>query len=132
MQKTTIIGHVSLAPEFRSTTKGNVCNFSVAVNETVNGAKTTDYYRVAVWGKSADACNTYLKVGSQVCIEGRENPEAYIAKDGTAKVRRNLSARSVEFLSSPKGEMKSQAESKGAIDDIPGFTKVDEDEAFPW
>lgn len=115
-QTIVIAGNLGRDPELRSTTNGKeVCSFSVAVSE---GKDKTAWFRVSAWDKQAELCNTYLKKGSKVLVEGILNfdtetggPRQYQAKDGTTKTAFDITARTVRFLS-PKAEIVESDESE--------------------
>jgi single-strand DNA-binding protein len=115
-QTTIIVGNLGRDPEMRYTPSGQaVTNLSVAVGESyTDGAgqkvERTTWFKVAVWGKQAEACNTYLKKGSKVLVEGRlvgdekGNPRTFSLKDGSTGASFELSAGNVRFLSSKSDE----------------------------
>jgi single-strand DNA-binding protein len=76
-----IVGALGKDPEMRYTPSGQaVTNFNLASNRQYtdsNGqqVKETIWFRISVWGKSAETCNQYLQKGSKVLIEGRLNPD---------------------------------------------------------
>lgn len=111
-QKIFLIGNLGRDPEMRYTPSGQaVTNFSVATNRkytTSDGQQVdeTIWFRVSAWGKQAESCNTYLKRGSRVLVEGRitadpatGGPKIYHKKDGTAGASFEISAGMVRFLS---------------------------------
>lgn len=136
MDQTIFTGNVGRAPEMRFTPTGQaVTSFSVAVNRTWAGEggekhKETKWYRVATWGRLAENCNQYVKQGMKVLVIGRltcdpstGGPKIWTRQDGTAGASFEVTAQSVEFLSSGRDEDAPQA---GALaqeippeDDIP-------------
>ncbi len=111
-QKIVLVGNLGRDPEMRYTATGQgVTNFSVATNRTYTGAdgqqvKETIWFRVSVWGRQAEACNTYLKRGSKVLVEGRltadpasGGPRIWTRQDGTAAASFEVTANTVQFLS---------------------------------
>ena len=73
----TIVGNLGADPEMRYTPAGSlVTNFSVAVNarwttaDGTLGSRVT-WYRVACWGRLAEACNQYLAKGRKVMITAK-------------------------------------------------------------
>jgi single-strand DNA-binding protein len=78
-QLTVIVGNLGRDAELRFTPGGQaVCNFSVATTRTYPGAdgelkKETTWFRVTVWGKQAENCNTYLHKGDKVLIQDRRS-----------------------------------------------------------
>lgn len=107
-----LIGNLGRDPEMRYTASGQaVTNFTVAVNQNYtnnNGqqVKQTMWIRVSAWGKQAETCNTYLRKGSKVLVEGRLNPDdkgnprVYTRQDGTSASSYEITASTVRFLSS--------------------------------
>lgn len=140
MNNTSIIGNLTKDPELRTTSNGQqVCELNVAVNDRINGNDVVTYYRCGVWGKTGEACNTYLTKGSKVFISGRVTANAYISKtDGQAKASLNLFANSVEFLSSrPTGTAQApaapQAQARPTAQPQQQFTPVEDvSEGLPW
>ncbi|WKZ41359.1 MAG: single-stranded DNA-binding protein [Anaerolineales bacterium] len=108
-----IVGNVGRDPEMRYTPTGQaVTSFSVATSRQYtagNGeqVKETIWFRVSTWGKTAEACNQYLKKGSKVLIEGRLTPDKatggpriWTKQDGSAGSSFEVTAQTVRFLSS--------------------------------
>lgn len=105
MLNMNIIGNLGAEPKLRITKNGrSVTNLNVAVNDSytdANGVRVqkVTWFRVAVWGKSAEAAATYLKKGSQVAVIVSEiKASAYINKNGEAAASLEATARSVQFL----------------------------------
>lgn len=112
-----IIGRLGRDPEMKFTPNGQaVTAFSVATDRqyTKDGepVKETIWFRVEVWGKQAEACNTYLQKGALVYVIGRMKAvRAYIQKDGTAAANLEVSAERVTFLGGTRGsKSKEQSE----------------------
>ncbi|MBP7691474.1 MAG: single-stranded DNA-binding protein [Anaerolineales bacterium] len=114
--KITLIGNLGRDPEMRYTPSGQaVCNFSMATTEKWTGQdgqmqERTLWWRVSVFGKQAETCNTYLKKGSKIYLEGRltgdpstGGPKLYQKKDGGYGASFDVTANTVKFLSS-RGE----------------------------
>lgn len=110
-QKLLLIGHLGKDPEMRYTPQGQaVTNFSLATTDKWHGQdgqahERTTWWRVSVWGKIAEACNEYLKKGSQVLVEGKViaddkgNPKTFARQDGTTGAAFEVNALTVKFLS---------------------------------
>lgn len=108
--QTIIVGNLGGDPELKYMQSGSaVCNFSVAVSETWRDRQTnenrerTTWYRVAVWGGQAEACNTYLAKGRQVLVIGNVSTRAYLNNNGEPAASLDLTARSVQFLGGGSG-----------------------------
>lgn len=110
-QKVTIVGNLGGDPDLRYTPSGDpVCNFNVATNRKWTGqdgqpAEETVWFRVSVWGKQAESCNTYLNKGRQVLCEGRLTPDKatggpriWTDNEGNARSGFDLRAFEVKFL----------------------------------
>lgn len=131
-----IVGNLGRDPEMRYTPGGQaVTNFNVATNRQYTASdgtlvKETIWFRVSAWGKQAETCNTYLRKGSKVLVEGRlvpdqatGGPRIWTRQDGSSAASFEISAITVRFLSSrgelegelPYGETADPAEE----DDIP-------------
>ena len=109
-QKLIFIGNLGSNPEMRFTPNGDpVTSFSVATSRKYGGTDETTWFRVSVWGKQAESCNTYLSKGSKVLVEGRLRPDSngsprtFQRKDGTWAASFEVTADSVRFLT-PKSE----------------------------
>ena len=108
-----IVGNLGKDPEMRYLPSGQaVTSFNVATNRQYTGSdgnlvKETTWFRVTVWGKQAESCNTYLKKGRSVLIEGQLKPDPatggprlWNRQDGTAAASFEVTANTVRFLSS--------------------------------
>jgi single-strand DNA-binding protein len=130
-------GNLGKDPESRFTPSGQkVCSFSVASNRQYTAAngeqvKETTWRRVSVFGKLADTCETYLRKGSRVLVEGRLNPDKNTggprvwSKDGgEPSASFDVVASSVTFMSpKPEGATPAQTPFDGVAlppeDDLP-------------
>lgn len=71
MQTITIAGKLARDAEVRSTQQGDsVCSFTVAVDQREGRDKTTNWWRVSLWGKRGDALAPYLLKGASVTVSG--------------------------------------------------------------
>src|SRR3546814_6098071 len=68
-----ISGGVGRDAELRSTQRGDqVCSFNVGVNQGYGDKKSTNWYRVSLWGKRGEGLQPYLlkgvkEIGSASC-----------------------------------------------------------------
>ena len=111
-QKVIVMGHLGGDPEMRYMQDGTaVTNFSMATNrnwtDRTSGEpqKETTWFRVAVWGRQAEATNEYLSKGSQVLVEGElrgdpqtGGPRTFTRQDGTVGASYELRAFTVKFV----------------------------------
>ena len=105
LNKVMLIGNLTRDPELRYIPSGQpVTTFTVASNRSYNsqsGEKKEEvsFIRVVVWGRSAEACNEYLKKGSPVFVEGRLQSRSWDAPDGSKRSTIEVVAQNVQFLS---------------------------------
>ena len=132
MNRATIVGNLGRDPELKYTTSGEaVCNFSVATTAKWKGKdgkekENTQWHRIVVWGRTAEACGKYLAKGRQVLVEGRIETREW-EKDGQKKYVTEIIANDVQFLGSPDGNRSAPCEvpstnqrSDQPFDDIDG------------
>ncbi len=111
-QKLVIVGNLGRDPEMKYTPGGQaVTNFNLASNRQYTASsgekvKETTWFRISAWGRQAETCNQYLKVGSRVLIEGRLNPDketgsprVWTRQDGSSGSSYEVTAERVVFLS---------------------------------
>src|SRR3546814_9360955 len=74
MQTITVTGGVGRDAELRSTQRGDqVCSFNVGVNQGYGDKKSTNWYRVSLWGKRGESLQPYLLKGVKVAIRSEEH-----------------------------------------------------------
>lgn len=108
-----IVGNLGRDPEMRYTPSGQaVTDLNVATNRQYTSSdgtqvKETTWFRVAVWGRMAEATSQYLRKGSRVLVEGRLNPDpatggprVWTGQDGAARASYEVTGVVVKFLSS--------------------------------
>lgn len=103
-----IVGNLGRDPEVRFTQGGAaVCTLSVAVGERVKKGEAwedhTEWFRVVVFGKTAESAGNYLQKGRQVYVEGKLRQKEYEDKDGTKKRSTEVIADVLQWLGG-KGE----------------------------
>ena len=116
-QSITVIGRLGRDPEMRYLPNGDpVTSFSIATDRQYNDrngqkVKETTWFRVSVFGKSAEISNQYLSKGKMVLVEGRLRPDpksggpvTFTKQDGTVGSSFEIVANTVRFLS-PKDEV---------------------------
>lgn len=105
LNEATIIGNIGKISEMRVAKNGKaVCTMRVATHD-FNGETT--WHSVSVWGKDAELCIKYLKVGQQVCVKGEIKNSSWAAEDGSARQSTEIVARRVIFIgNNPEKEEK--------------------------
>ena len=121
VNKVILIGNVGADPELRYTASGTaVSNFNMATNEnwTDNSGERqerTEWHRIVVWGRLAEICNQYLRMGSKVYIEGRLQTRSWEGQDGQKRYTTEVVARDMQLLDS-----REDAEGGGGYQQAPG------------
>lgn len=117
-----LVGNVGKDPEMKYTPSGQaVTTFSMATtHQYVNGGekvKETTWFRVNVWGKSAEAVHQYVKKGAKVYVEGRlvadkatGGPKIWTKQDGSPSASFDVTASTVKFLDSAKQAQPAQVD----------------------
>lgn len=108
INKAILIGNLGADPDMRYTGSGQgVCELRIATTEkwTKDGQanEKTEWHRVVVWGKTAEACAKYLAKGRQVYVEGRIQTRSYDDREGQKRYITEIVASDVQFLGGGKG-----------------------------
>lgn len=131
MNKITIIGNLTKAPELRSTQDGTpVCGFTVAVNrpKTKNNPDPgADYFNVNAWRGLGETCAKFLDKGRKVCVVGRISLRTW-EKDGKHGASLEIMAEDVEFLSSRTEAATPAQPAAPQIDPASGMETVEPDD----
>ena len=102
INKVEILGRLGQDPELRYTNSGQaVVNLSVATDDYQgqNREPQTQWHRVTVWGKQAEAVTNYLSKGSRILVHGRIAYNTYVDRnDGTQRHSTDIVANEVTFL----------------------------------
>ena len=102
--KIVVCGYLGRDVETRYMPDGTaVASFSVATTEKRKNEEHTIWFKIAVFGRSAEACGNYLSKGSQVFVSGRLRQESYTDRDGNQRTSLAIAADDVQFLGSPGG-----------------------------
>ncbi len=134
-QKLILVGNLGRDPEVKYSAGGiPIANFSMATNHKWTDPEgklqeETVWFRVAVYGKQAEACHEYLTKGQKVLVEGTlvadektGSPRVYARKDGTYGASFEVRANTVRFLST---------KAEGALTKNPAMAGAAEAEAEP-
>lgn len=104
MNKIILIGNLGRDPEMSYTPSGvAITKFSLAINrvtKTSAGERQTetDWYNITAWRQQAETCNTYLRKGNKVYVEGRLAQRKYVDRNNVERVAIEVTATDVEFL----------------------------------
>lgn len=129
MNSVNIIGRLTKDPELNYLPGSGtaVANFDIAVNDYVNKAKVTYFFRVVTWGKVAENVCQYKKKGDEVGVTGKLVTDKFTNKEGKAVTVTKINASDVTFI----GSSNSNADNKnpGSYEDS---MTPDSDENSPW
>jgi single-strand DNA-binding protein len=109
LNKIMLIGNLGRDPEMNYTPSGvAVTKFSLAVSrntKTSTGERQeeTEWFNIVAWRQLAETCNTYLRKGSKVYIEGRLTQRKYTDRDGIQRTAIDVIANEMEMLT-PKSQ----------------------------
>ena len=125
LNKIMLIGNLGRDPEMNYTPSGvAVTKFSLAVSrsyKTSSGEKRdeTEWFNVVAWNKLAETCNSYLRKGNKVYIEGRLTQRKYTDKNGVERTAVDVVANEMEMLT-PKSQSTGSSEGflAGSPDDV--------------
>lgn len=108
VNKVLLVGRLGNQPTRRETKNGlAVVHFSLATSRKIaeQGEGTeakhreeTQWHKIVVWGKQAEACNLYLEKGQAVFIEGMMRSRKYTSKEGDSRIAFEVHADNVNFL----------------------------------
>ena len=109
LNKIMLIGNLGRDPEMNYTPSGTaVTKFSLAVSrmaKTGTGEKQeeTEWFNIVAWQQLAETCNTYLRKGMKVYIEGRLTQRKYVDREGAQRTAVDVIANNMEILT-PKSQ----------------------------
>lgn len=122
LNKILLIGNLGKDPEIRQVGESRVANFSLATSEKYKnkaGETITDveWHNIAVWGKSADIAEKYLKKGSQIYLEGQVKTRTWDDKDGNKRYSTDIKCLSFKMLGGKASNTDSQPQNDVAKQD---------------
>jgi single-strand DNA-binding protein len=104
INKVILLGNLGRDAEMRYTPGGSpVATLNLATSETWNdkaGQKQerTEWHRIVVWGKTAEALTEYLKKGRPIYVEGKLQTRDWTDKDGQQRYTTEIRADRVVLL----------------------------------
>src|SRR5512144_1908489 len=116
VNKVILVGNLGADAELRYTGGGMaVANFRIATTEVwkdKDGQKQeqTEWHRISLWGKQAEAVSKYVVKGKQVYVEGRIQTRKWQDKEGQDRYTTEIKADRVTLLGGGGGGGRSQVE----------------------
>lgn len=101
INRVLLLGRLGADPIMRETQNGiKVTSFSIATDHFLKTKNTseTSWHRIVVWGKSGERCNTELKKGMPIFIEGKMKSKKYETKAGETRYSYEVHADFVRFM----------------------------------
>ena len=100
----TILGRLGHDPSVKETNGGaKLTEMSVACDVGYGDKKTTEWVKVAAFGKLGELCAQYLAKGRQAQFIGTLEVNRYTSKDGEPKAQLQLHADHVQFVGDKGG-----------------------------
>ena len=106
LNKVMLIGNLGRDAEMRHTPSGTaVSTLNLATTERwkdKDGEKQekTEWHRVIVWGKTAEALSQYLVKGKQILVEGRLQTRQWEDKEGVTRYTTEIKSDRITLLGS--------------------------------
>ena len=98
--KIHVIGRLGADAEVKETKQGKkFSTFNVAVDDFVQGKKTTTWFAVADFSEVAVNRAEYLKKGALVEVQGLECVRPYLDRNNLPNVARDIRATHIDFVS---------------------------------
>jgi len=109
VNKVILIGNLGADPEIRYLPSGEaVANLRIATTDTWkdkdgNKQETTEWHRVAYFGRQAEVCGQYLKKGSQIYVEGSIRTRKWQDKEGQERYTTEIRGDRMQMLGRREG-----------------------------
>lgn len=133
VNRVIIVGNLGRDAELRYTGGGAaVASFSVATTEVWKDRdgqrqEQTEWHRISLWGKPAEAVSQYLTKGKQVFVEGRLQTRKWKDKEGQERSTTEVKADRVVLLGSG-GSGRPANGASADHDEAPHSVEIAEDE----
>jgi single-strand DNA-binding protein len=141
VNRVILVGNLGRDAEVRHTAGGQaVATLNLATTENWKDKEgqrqeKTEWHRVVVWGKTAEALGQYLTKGKQIAIEGRIETRQWDDKDGNKRYTTEIKADRVTLLGGggrgaggSGGGMDRGSSSPGAGGEEPPMEPITEDD----
>lgn len=101
----SLSGNLARDPELKTSGATIICNFCIAVDDSVKNRDTgqwervPNFFDVSIFGKYAEAVAQRLHKGARVFVDGKLHYSTWQAQDGTKRSRVSVYASTVETAS---------------------------------
>lgn len=130
LNKVLLLGNLGADPELRMTPSGSaVLKLRLATSETYldrnkQRQERTEWHRVTIWGRRAEALSRILTKGSRIFVEGGLRTSSYDDRDGNKRYTTEIVATNI-LLQGGKGGGRDAGESYAGPPDA-GFDRGEE------
>lgn len=113
--KVILVGNLTKAPELRYLQSNSaVCNTGIAVNRKFKSQsgelkEEVCFIDIALFGRTAEIANQYLKKGSKCLIDGRLKLDSWTDDNGVKKSRHSVVVESLKMLDNKPADQQSTA-----------------------
>lgn len=80
MQIITVAGRIGRDAETRNAGEGTVTSFTVAADQRNGRDKSTNWWRVSIWGKRGESLCQYIRKGDKIAVSGEFSISEYEGK----------------------------------------------------
>lgn len=116
INKAILIGNAGKDPEVRPVSGNKVANFTLATTEKgytkqdgTQVPERTEWHNIVAWGKIAEVCETYIRKGAKLYIEGKIRTRSYDDKQGQKRYVTEIFADNMEMLDRAPQQQPQQA-----------------------
>ncbi len=110
INKVILIGNLGADPEIRYTPDGDaVCTLRLATTEKWQGKSSerreaTEWHRIVLFRRLAEAASQYLKKGAAVYLEGRLRTRKWQDRDGMERYTTEIEGIELKMLGGPRSD----------------------------
>jgi single-strand DNA-binding protein len=124
----TLVGRAGADAEKRYTEKGTaVASVNVATDVGWGDNKSTQWFKVTLWGKLAENVSEYITKGKQIFVQGELTASEWTTNEGQQRTTLEVNADTIKLLGSQQ-ERTETAVVSGTPVEIDGETV----EELPW
>jgi len=124
----TLVGRAGADAEKRYTEKGTaVASVNVATDVGWGDNKSTQWFKVTLWGKLAENVSEYITKGKQIFVQGELTASEWTTNEGQQRTTLEVKADTIKLLGSQQ-ERTETAVVSGTPVEIDGETV----EELPW
>jgi len=124
----TLVGRAGADAEMRYTEKGTaVASVNVATDVGWGDNKSTQWFKVTLWGKLAEGVSQYITKGKQIFVQGELTASEWTTNEGQQRTTLEVNADTIKLLGSQQ-EQTEPAVASGTPVELDGETVED----LPW